>query len=268
MFRLLILSFLCANSALGFIHAPARHRVALSCSNIHDPREPQTRLDIKTLLKECRRRNDYTKAIELANYLETEQELTAMTATTIIRLYGEACQLGKAISVLTQMKSCDIEPNERHYGALIHATRRVGHWEMALQLFDRMDSEGIRANTIVYNSMITVLGDAQKLELVEEYLKRMESEKVAKDTYTYVLSPYCCYFFRLFLFVMSLYLPYPYVAPCLHSLIPHDTSLTIIPHYSPIDDTLITYYNTGTQLLSQRVSDRTVGGRLWNYLKT
>jgi pentatricopeptide repeat protein len=198
MFRLLILSLLCANSALGFTHAPpglARHRVALSCSNIHDPREPQTRLDIKTLLKECRRRNDYTKAIELANYLETEQELTAMTATTIIRLYGEARQLGKAISVLSQMKSCDIEPNERHYGALIHATRKVGHWEMALQLFERMDSEGIRANTIVYNSMITVLGDAQKLELVEEYLQRMDSEKVAKDTYTYVL----CYVLPSFL---------------------------------------------------------------------
>ena len=58
-------------------------------------------------------------ALAFANDLETKQGMT-LTAT-IIRVYGEARQLGKAISVLQRMKSVGIEANERHYGALIHA---------------------------------------------------------------------------------------------------------------------------------------------------
>ena len=63
------------------------------------------KIDVGALLRNCQRRNDYSAALELANDLETKQDLTALTATTIIRLYGEARQLGKAISVLQRMKT-------------------------------------------------------------------------------------------------------------------------------------------------------------------
>jgi hypothetical protein len=40
---------------------------------------------------------------------------------------------------------------------------------------------------------------------------------------------FCSMFFLLFLFVRSLCLSYPSIAACLHSMTPHNTSLTIIP---------------------------------------
>jgi superfamily II DNA/RNA helicase len=65
----------------------------------------------------------------------------------------------------------------------------------------------------------------------------------------------CSMFFLLsflFLFVMSLSLSYPSIAACLHTLTPHDTSLTIIPSNQSIINrhiyTRIPCYNTGTRL--------------------
>ena len=153
---------------------------------------PSSKANVNALLKECHKHQDYTKALELAEEMENDPKLNAFTATTAIRLYGEAKQLGKAIGVLAKLKSCGIDANEHHYGALIHAARRAGQWEMALVLFDRMIDEGIQPNVIIYNTLVSVLGDAQKLELVDEYLRRMDLEGVSKDTYTFSAAITAC----------------------------------------------------------------------------
>jgi pentatricopeptide repeat domain-containing protein 1 len=41
------------------------------------------------------------------------------------------------------------------YSALINACEKAGQWELALQLFERMQQEGIAPNTVTYNSLIT-----------------------------------------------------------------------------------------------------------------
>ncbi len=154
--------------------------------------DPSSKMNVNALLKQCQQRNDYTQALELAEEMENDPKLNAFSATTAIRLYGEAKQLGKAIGVLAKLKSCGLGANEHHYGALIHAARRAGQWEMALVLFDRMVDEGIQPNVIIYNTLVSVLGDAQKLELVEEYLKRMDEEGIPKDTYTFSAAITAC----------------------------------------------------------------------------
>jgi pentatricopeptide repeat domain-containing protein 1 len=41
------------------------------------------------------------------------------------------------------------------YSALINACEKASQWELALQLFERMQQEGIAPNTVTYNSLIT-----------------------------------------------------------------------------------------------------------------
>lgn len=41
------------------------------------------------------------------------------------------------------------------YSALINACEKAGQWDLALQLFERMQQEGIAPNTVTYNSLIT-----------------------------------------------------------------------------------------------------------------
>ena len=60
----------------------------------------------------------------------THTQLNAQGVTSCIRLYGEARQLGRAISMLTKMDTHTpmIQANEHHFGALIHAARKAGQW--------------------------------------------------------------------------------------------------------------------------------------------
>ncbi len=41
------------------------------------------------------------------------------------------------------------------YSTLISACEKAGEWQLALQLFGRMPQDGVRPNTITFNSLIT-----------------------------------------------------------------------------------------------------------------
>lgn len=62
------------------------------------------------------------------------------------------------------MRRCCVVPAQVHegcersvitYSALINACEKASQWELALQLFERMQQEGIAPNTVTYNSLIT-----------------------------------------------------------------------------------------------------------------
>ena len=113
--------------------------------------------------------------------------------TQVIKLFGEAGQLGRAISLLSVMREeYGLAPNERHLGALIQACRQCGNYEMALALFAQMDRLGIPKNTVVCNVMITTLGEAVQWPAVMDVLGEMTQHGVAKDIITYSAAITAC----------------------------------------------------------------------------
>lgn len=137
------------------------------------------------ILSECRKSGNFDLAIQAAEKAENQVPLTASTITGVIRLYGEAGQLGRAIHMLQKMRELKITPNAHHFGALLQAARKAKQWELALELFEIMTTLGVERNTIVYNVMISAAGDAKQGDLVGTLLNRMKEENIPKDTVTF-----------------------------------------------------------------------------------
>ncbi len=147
------------------------------------------------MLQKFRAKRDYNGALKLIDNISIRNiALSPATYTLMIQLHGEMGQLGKALYVLKTMKEHNVAINERHYGALIQACRNAKQWEMAFELFNRMDKQipKVKRNTIVYNSVIATLGEAKQLSLVLQLLKQMELEKIPKDVITYTAAINSC----------------------------------------------------------------------------
>jgi pentatricopeptide repeat protein len=139
---------------------------------------------IAEMLKKFRANRDYDAALKLLDIVSSQDTvLSPATYTHIIQFHGEMGQLGKALYVLKTMKENNVAINERHYGALIQACRNAKQWEMAFELFNRMDKQTpkVKRNTIVYNSVIAALAEAKQLTIVLQLLKQMTSENIPKD---------------------------------------------------------------------------------------
>ena len=143
--------------------------------------------DVSALIRQCQRMGRFDDAIEYAEALEcSTTPLSSTLITSIIRLYGESGQLGRALAMLSKMGEHNVAPNVHHFGALLQAARRAKQCDLALGLFDLMERKyGIRRNVVVYNTMIATAGEAQKLDLVLELLRKMEQEGIERDAFTY-----------------------------------------------------------------------------------
>jgi pentatricopeptide repeat protein len=150
---------------------------------------------IAEMLKKFRANRDYDAALKLLDIVSSQDTvLSPATYTHIIQFHGEMGQLGKALYVLKTMKENNVAINERHYGALIQACRNAKQWEMAFELFNRMDKQTpkVKRNTIVYNSVIAALAEAKQLTIVLQLLKQMTSENIPKDVITYTAAINSC----------------------------------------------------------------------------
>ena len=120
-------------------------------------------------------------AIELADMMSTtyKNQLNAYTITTMIKVYGDARMLGRALSLLNIAQELKIGPNEYHYGAIMQICRKVGQWEMAYELFNKMrNNSDIKTNTIIYNTILGSLGDGQQLQHINNTFNLMLSNNI------------------------------------------------------------------------------------------
>lgn len=143
-------------------------------------------IDFASVLRKCKYSNDYQPAIELAEKALLLRPMPPSILTGVIKVFGEAGQLGRAVSLLKVMKEeLNVMPNEYHLGALIAACRRCGQWEMGVVLYNRMDSLNVVKNTIICNNIISTLGDALQWQSVFEILAEMDNLNIKKDIVTY-----------------------------------------------------------------------------------
>lgn len=169
-----------------FYNQYSKDRESTRESPIKKRRPDDNEIDFGTTLRKCKYSNDYQPAIELAERALLLRPMPPSILTGVIKVFGEAGQLGRAVSLLRSMKEdMNVAPNEYHLGALIVACRRCGQWEMAVALFNRMDSLNVPKNTIICNNIISTLGDALQWQAVFEILLEMEKLGIKKDIVTY-----------------------------------------------------------------------------------
>lgn len=88
---------------------------------------------IGTIMQECRHQRNYELLVSyIDDYVESRKSISPSLLTSMITSLGEAGQLGKAISLIAMWRSRGLQPNERHFAALITAAKRAGQWELAL----------------------------------------------------------------------------------------------------------------------------------------
>ena len=154
-------------------------------------------IPMKDIISRCRYKKDWKEGIEVAEKLLNQNDnmksINPRTMTSIIRIFGESGNLGRAISMLFKMREIGMDANEHHFGALLQSCRSVGQWEMALDLFSKMEEDfKIKRNVVHYNIILSTLADARRADIVLPMLKQMHQEKVEFDAVTYSAAITAC----------------------------------------------------------------------------
>ena len=101
-----------------------------------------------------------TKALDLLEQMKKEcVEPDAYSYSGAISACASAGRWKEALDLMAQMKKGGpkTRPNRITYTAAISACGRAGEWEQALRLFDEMRNDGLQADRISYNVLVSAL---------------------------------------------------------------------------------------------------------------
>lgn len=96
--------------------------------------------------------------------------------TALLSAYSRSCQFDEAFSLLEHMKnSTDCRPDVYTYSILIKSCLQVFAFDKVRMLLSDMVSQGIKPNTVTYNTLIDAYGKAGKFAEMESALAEMLS---------------------------------------------------------------------------------------------
>ena len=101
-----------------------------------------------------------TKALDLLEQMKKEGvEPDAYSYSGAISACASAGRWKEALDLMSQMKKGGpkTRPNRITYTAAVSACGRAGEWEHALRLFDEMRNDGLQADRISYNAVVSAL---------------------------------------------------------------------------------------------------------------
>ena len=141
---------------------------------------------------------------------------TSFVYHSAISACGKAGRLDRAVELLEEMKERKVERTSVTYSLLMNACRRSGEWVRALQFIEDMELDfnsgvcrtnsdstsqppdtdthsvcpadsvgGLKADTIVYSTAISVCVGSQQWGLALELLERMEQLNIPRNVVTY-----------------------------------------------------------------------------------
>jgi pentatricopeptide repeat protein len=134
-FSVILLLFFASNPTLSYVHHWAlnqRNLFGISAYQDKAPLPPRIRNDVndfnfESCLSKCRYQKNFDPAVEMAEKALLLRPMHPSLLTSVIKVFGEAGQLGRAVSLLKAMEEdMNVVPNEFHLGALIVACRRCG----------------------------------------------------------------------------------------------------------------------------------------------
>ncbi|KAL3130099.1 hypothetical protein ABBQ38_008415 [Trebouxia sp. C0009 RCD-2024] len=114
------------------------------------------------------------------------------TYTTVISLCGQWQELGKALTLVADMRGRGITPNIHTYTALINTCIRSGDHTLALDVFKTLQEEGSRPTVVTYNTLIDVYGKMGRWEDAVKVLSDMVEEGCQPETRTFNTAIIAC----------------------------------------------------------------------------
>ncbi|KAI4354358.1 hypothetical protein L6164_003228 [Bauhinia variegata] len=106
--------------------------------------------------------------------------------TALLSAYGRSGLLEKAFSLLAEMKRTpNCHPDVQTYSILIKSCLQVFAFDKVHYLQSDMETQGIKPNTVTYNTLIDAYGKAKKFQEMESILVEMLADEHCKpDVWT------------------------------------------------------------------------------------
>ncbi|KAL8139126.1 hypothetical protein V2J09_005127 [Rumex salicifolius] len=127
------------------------------------------------------------KALELFQTMIHEGcEVNLEVYTALLSTYSRSCLFDEAFSLLEHMKSSsDHKPDVHTYSILLKSCLHVFAFDKVKMVLSDMSSQGIRPNTVTYNTLIDAYGKADKFAEMEATLAEMLKQNDCKpDVWT------------------------------------------------------------------------------------
>jgi len=118
---------------------------------------------------------------------EFQVNVSAVTYGTLIKAFGQAERIGRCHEVWADLRRSGIQPTIVTYGCYIDACVRNGEIDTAEMIFESMASEshGVRPNAVVYTSLIRGFAQAKQPRKALELYRRMQLEGIEATSVTF-----------------------------------------------------------------------------------
>ena len=117
------------------------------------------------------------------------------TYSELLMMYWDRGKLGDwdgvwdgVWTLYTEMQALGLQPTAHDYDVMVHAAKRTGHLQEALQVWDAMQSHGVRIQG-VYNPILSVCRQLQRWDLVVQIWREMRTfgNRLNKTMYMFVI---------------------------------------------------------------------------------
>jgi len=139
-----------------------------------------------TLLDACASSRDLDRMAEIFALMRSfEVEVSSVTFGTLIKAFGQAGQLCHCHEVWKNMLDARVKPTVVTFGCYIDTCIRNGDHAVAEQVFMSMPKIGVRPNAVIYTSMIRGYAQAKKPHKALEMYQRMRTEGIEATAVTF-----------------------------------------------------------------------------------
>jgi pentatricopeptide repeat protein len=141
-----------------------------------------------TLLDACITVRDLDRMTKIFVIMqEFKVSVSAVTYGTLIKAYGQAGRLSRCHEIWKDMHAASIRPTIVTYGCYIDACIRNNSYELAEEVFGSMTKSphGVKPNAVIYTSLIRGCAHAKQPRRALELYRRMQQDGIEATSVTF-----------------------------------------------------------------------------------
>lgn len=163
---------------------------------------PKQELAVVTPLKDqleisMKTKNFADAVAEAENRLKEKGPLKASVIATVIRTFGKAGMIDRALEVFNAISKKSIAKRKRpsgyHYAAIMTACADNKRWESALEILDQVrEDKRSRPNVVIYTAAMTACAKAERWKEMLDIFDTLIEERLPLDTACYNAALMAC----------------------------------------------------------------------------
>ena len=130
-----------------------------------------------TVLDTCLRYNKIKLMEELFQEMKNDNLMpTIVTYSIMIKAYGNAYELDKALDLFNELRKNGIRPNDIVYGCLMNCCVKCSKQDLMTEIFEDMKNEGIIPNLFIYATLIKGYNKMKQYQLAFDAFEKMKND--------------------------------------------------------------------------------------------